>query len=244
MPITEEWFSYWFGSPYYPLLYQHRDEQEAEQFLCWLMASLKKEKSSQILDLACGRGRHARYLNSQGYEVQGWDISEESIADAKRYETDTLKFEVHDMRKPFLSSKFDIILNLFTSFGYFENVSENELVLNNIHDALTSNGRFVIDFLNPNYIIPRLVPYEEKTIDNIIFKIKRYIYKEFIVKEIYVYDNKNIHKFKEKVQIFTYSDFIYMLNKAGFVPIDSFGDYLGSPFHSENSPRIIISSSK
>lgn len=244
MPNKEEWFSNWFGSPYYPMLYKHRNEEEAAFFLTWLCESLALSPGAKVLDLACGRGRHSRFLNQLGFSVSGWDISGESIAEAKEWESEALRFAVQDMRTPFPEGNFDAVFNLFTSFGYFENTEENEKVLKHVKQSLLPDGKLVLDYLNPEYIIPRLIPYEEKTINNISFTIERFVLKEFIIKEITIIDNKNIHKFKEKVQLFTHSNFENLFSKIGMNLIDTFGDYKGNAFKQKDSPRIICIVSK
>ena len=73
-----DWFSDWFNSKYYHILYQNRDEKEAEQFLSKLQVFFRKE--DQLLDIACGNGRHSILLNTLGYNTTGIDLSEESIS--------------------------------------------------------------------------------------------------------------------------------------------------------------------
>ena len=82
--MPTRWIEDWFGSDYYSLLYQHRDEEEAGRFLNNLIMLLKIPSGSQILDCGCGRGRHAVYLGKKGFEVTGLDISEKSILSAKK----------------------------------------------------------------------------------------------------------------------------------------------------------------
>jgi SAM-dependent methyltransferase len=119
-----EWFGTWFDSEYYHLLYKDRDYTEAEAFVAKLAAYLEPPKDALIHDLACGKGRHSIYLNKLGYHVEGSDYSANSIKHAKQHENDTLKFYVHDMRLP-MPRKYDYILNLFTSFGYFNTEAEH-----------------------------------------------------------------------------------------------------------------------
>src|SRR3989344_5362829 len=123
-----EWFECWFDSPYYHVLYKNRDFTEAELFIDNLVQLIKPSKSNRILDLACGKGRHAIYLNKKGFDVTGIDLSEKSIECAKISGNETLHFYTHDMRKLFRSNYFDIVLNLFTSFGYFEQEREDNAV--------------------------------------------------------------------------------------------------------------------
>ena len=113
---TTDWFSSWFNTPYYHILYKDRNEEDARVFIQHITQFLKLSKDRHILDLPCGKGRHSVYLNSLGYRVTGGDLSEQSIAYAKQFENDRLQFRVKDMRVPFLL-KYDAVFNLFTSLG-------------------------------------------------------------------------------------------------------------------------------
>jgi SAM-dependent methyltransferase len=119
-----EWFGTWFDSDYYHLLYKDRDYTEAENFVEKLAIHLKPNTADLILDLACGKGRHSIHLNALGFDVEGSDYSTNSIKYAKQFENKRLKFYEHDMRLSF-PRKYDFILNLFTSFGYFDTETEH-----------------------------------------------------------------------------------------------------------------------
>ena len=108
MNTTTDWFTSWFNTPYYHILYKHRNDADAQFFMRNITSFLQLPKLSRIADLPCGKGRHAVYLNSLGYDVVGGDLSENSIEHAKQFENDTLHFEVWDMRKP-IESKYDVI---------------------------------------------------------------------------------------------------------------------------------------
>ena len=114
-----------------------------------LLSFVQLKKNSKILDMPCGKGRHAIFLNSLGYDVTGADLSENSIEHAKIFTNKTLHFEIHDMRQPF-KTKFDAIFNLFTSFGYFDEEETNIKVLKNLKKGLKENGVLVVDFMNVN----------------------------------------------------------------------------------------------
>ena len=86
--------------------------------------AVKQLSGEQILDLACGKGRHSKYLYKQGFDVTGVDLSKESIDYAKQYQKPRLHFQVHDMCLPY-PQQFDAVFNLFTSFGYFEKEEDN-----------------------------------------------------------------------------------------------------------------------
>ena len=101
------WYKDWFNSKYYHLLYKNRDHNEAALFLDNISNEFKN-KNAKILDVACGKGRHAKYLNNLGFDVTGIDLSVNSIKYAKEYENQKLKFHQHDMRNIFDENNFDI----------------------------------------------------------------------------------------------------------------------------------------
>lgn len=234
-----EWFESWFDSPYYHILYQHRDEQEAQFVIDQLTSYLNIPIGSTILDLACGKGRHANYLASLGFDVAGYDLSKNNIALAKENQKGKVHFLVHDMREKF-PEKFDAIFNLFTSFGYFDCKDDNVKTLQAIKESLTENGIAVIDFLNLNFVKENLVPSESITLDGITFSIERRIDNNFIYKKIrFEVDGKNYH-FTEKVQALGLADFEEMLEKAGMYLLDVFGDYKLTKFDQQKSERLIL----
>jgi SAM-dependent methyltransferase len=167
MEHKKEWFSEWFNSPYYHILYQNRDEKEAEFFLRNVVQKLDFAAHHRIVDLACGKGRHAIFLNSLGFDVTGVDLASQSIQNAKQFSNDRLHFDVQDLRSLSVKNNFDIALNLFTSFGYFSSLEEDELVVKNIHSILKPKGVLLIDFMNAECVIKNLVERESKTVSSI-----------------------------------------------------------------------------
>ena len=144
---TQNWFASWFDTPYYHILYKERNYREAQIFMDNLTHYLNLPEKAKVLDLACGKGRHAIYLNQLGFEVIGADLSENSIAEASKNSNSSLQFQVHDMREKF-DDQFDAIFNLFTSFGYFDDLAERALV--NEPDFSKANLLVQISETNPD----------------------------------------------------------------------------------------------
>lgn len=236
---SEDWYSSWFDTPYYHILYKDRNYREAQIFMDNLTHYLNLPEKAKVLDLACGKGRHAIYLNQLGYDVIGADLSENSIKEANKNTNDTLHFVVHDKREPF-DEKFDAIFNLFTSFGYFEKEEDNLKTLIAIKESLSEYGFAVIDFMNAQQVIANLIPEETKEVDGIIFQIKRYELNGFIIKEINFEDKGKKFHFTEKVRAYTLEDFQHIMNEAGIYLLDTFGDYKLKKFHKNTSERLIM----
>jgi len=235
----KDWFATWFNSPYYHVLYQNRDENEACEFLEKLSVYLDFPKSTHILDLACGAGRHSRVLGKLGYKVSGCDLSENSIAEAKEKAPKGMVFFVHDMRNP-LPETYGAIFNLFTSFGYFDDKQDNLRVLQSVHNALETDGTLVIDFMNATKVTCVLQPNHEIQRGDILFHIQKGVVDGKIVKDIAFEADGQSYFFQEKVQILTYSDFETMLHTAGFEIQTAFGSYALEPFSERDSDRLIL----
>lgn len=244
MTKKSEWFGEWFNSPYYHTLYKKRDFNEAEEFISKLSQYLQIPPLANVLDLACGKGRHAIYLNKLGYHVTGLDLSQQSIAFAKQFENDHLHFEVHDMRKPIDGHEFNYIFNLFTSFGYFDKKEENQLAINVMSDALAQDGIVVIDFLNAHKVINHLVQDETITEEGITFHITKEVVDGYILKHIDFEDHGTNYSFTEKVEALTENDFLNYLNFAGLTVTAKFGDYGLNEFNLEHSDRLILIAQK
>ncbi|GAA3731827.1 class I SAM-dependent methyltransferase [Flavobacterium ginsengisoli] len=236
---NQNWYSSWFDTPYYHILYKDRNYREAQVFMDNLTHYLNLPEKAKVLDLACGKGRHSIYLNQLGYDVLGADLSENSIAEASKNSNETLHFKVHDMREPF-EEKFDAIFNLFTSFGYFESDDDNLTTLKAIKESLSEYGFAVIDFMNVPNVIENLVPEEIKTVDEIDFHIKRYLEDGHIFKEIDFEDQGRKYHFTEKVKALTLKDFQDLMDEAGIFLLDIFGDYKLKKFHKTESERLIM----
>ncbi|MFE3871161.1 class I SAM-dependent methyltransferase [Flavobacterium sp. ZS1P70] len=236
---SENWYTSWFDTPYYHILYKERNYREAQVFMDNITHYLNLPENAKVLDLACGKGRHSIYLNQLGFDVLGADLSENSIAEASKNTNETLHFKVHDMREPF-EEKYDAIFNLFTSFGYFENDEDNLTTLKAIKDSLSEYGFAVIDFMNVAHVLETLVPEETKTVDEIEFHIKRYLKDGHIYKEIDFEDKGQKFHFTEKVKALTLQDFEQLMEQAGIYLLDIFGDYKLKKFHKTESERLIM----
>jgi ubiquinone/menaquinone biosynthesis C-methylase UbiE len=240
----KEWFATWFDSPYYHTLYKHRDHSEASQFIDKLSSYLQINDSHKILDLACGKGRHAIQLSKSYAEVWGVDLSENSILEAKKSETTNLHFDTHDMREVFKANYFTHVLNLFTSFGYFDDEADNLKMLQSINTMLLEDGILLIDFFNSNKVIKNMIAHEKKVIDGIIFSIDKKNENKKIIKKISFQDKGIAHEYFEQVQLFSKEEIVSMLEQTNFSVLDVFGNYQLEKFDTENSDRLIILAKK
>ena len=236
----KNWFDTWFNSPYYHLLYKDRDFSEADNFISNLLEQLNPSEHHSFLDIACGKGRHSISINEKGFKVEGIDLSKESIDYAHSFSNERLNFNVHDMRQVYKQDEFDFVLNLFTSFGYFNSDKENEDAVKAMSANLKTGGQIVIDFMNSKKVISKLVESEEKKVEHILFKINRRVKNGYVIKDIKFNDNNQSYHFTEKVRALTLNDFKELVDKAGLKIINLWGDYDFNDFDAFNSQRLIL----
>ena len=227
----------WFDSDYYHILYKHRDYSEARNFIDNIVEYLDLKKGSKILDLACGIGRHSIYLDEIGFKVVGTDKSLNNIKKAKASQNQSLSFLQMEMIDN-TNHKYDVIFNLFTSFGYV-NHDYNLKTIKNIERQLKDDGTVIVDFMNTLFVKNNLVIEETKVIDNLSFKIERRSDGKYIYKEIKFNDKKD-YFFQEKVMDLSLNDFKKYLTRYNLKVIKTFGDYNLNEFDIENSERLIM----
>jgi len=236
-----DWFEQWFGEDYLHI-YQHRDEREAEHAVELIAANLAGREIHSVLDLGCGAGRHTKVLFERGWTV-GLDLSMALLKVARR-ESPGAPYVRADMRElPFADDSFDLVVNLFTSFGYFEDDREHARVLSRVCAVTRHGGTFVIDFLNAGQVRRELVPYDERVKNGITIEQTRTISQDdrFVEKRIRLRGRGK--EYIERVRLLSEADLERMLSVAGFDVSKRFGDYGGASW-SEDSPRTILFASR
>lgn len=241
-----DWYREWFDSPYYHTLYFERDGKEAAAFIHLLLSYLHPAPGTRMLDLASGRGRHARILAAEGFDVTGIDLAAGSIAYALRYEQPNLHFYRHDMRQTLYTNYFDYVFNIFTSFGYFATQREHTNTIRAVSLSLRTGGTFVLDYLNVRYAEDHLVSHSAREIDGIHFHLTRWVDEKYFYKKILIEDKTRPAplEFTERVARFTLDDFRMMFAGQGLQIGQVFGDYQLGTYDDRNSPRLLMIAKK
>lgn len=239
------WFEKWFDSPLYEWLYANRDEEEAARLIDLLEETMDLHHCESVLDLGCGRGRHSISLNERGYRVVGLDLSESAIRTARRKaeekNLENIRFEVRDMRKP-LPERFDAVLNLFTTFGYFHDDRENARVFDSVASMLEPDGVFVIDFLNAPLVRRTYRKKDSGEYEGIHYQIRRYIEEDMIFKEI-TFSGDRLEEdrhYAERVKLYTLDWFREELGRRDMHIEQVYGNYEGGDYDPDGSSRLLM----
>ncbi|BCG60595.1 class I SAM-dependent methyltransferase [Paenibacillus sp. URB8-2] len=237
-----EWYEKSFGEDYL-IVYKHRDfggaRREVERMIGWLSLPA----GAKVLDLCCGMGRHSLALAEAGYEVTGIDLSEALLREARAQEgAERVTWVRSDMRELPLEGGFDAVVNLFTSFGYFEEDEEHLKVLREIRRMLKPGGKFIIDFLNPSYVIAHLVPHSNREDGDNLIDEKRRIEDGYVKKDIILTSkiDGTPRQYHERVKLYPLEKFRDLLAAAGLSLEAVHGSYEEDEYEAETSPRMIF----
>lgn len=240
-----EWFEEWFDSPLYEKLYANRNEEEAAGLANLIERLVPQRSYPKILDLGCGRGRHSLTLAERGYQVKGIDLSEEAIEKAaikaNKRNLKNVSFQVRDMRDP-LPETFDAVVNLFTTFGYFEGDDENASVIESVGSMLREDGIFLLDYLNADWVRANYKPEESGMFRDLHFDIVRYIRQNVIYKEI-TFSGIHLEKpitYTEQVKLYDLEWFLENFDTYGFEVERLLGDYKGNTYNPETCSRLVM----
>jgi SAM-dependent methyltransferase len=242
------WYKDWFQEANYRVVYEHRDEGEAEAMIDLIERTIGHRPERRVLDVGCGSGRHSISFAKRGYhDVTGIDLSPTLLTEA-REQAARLQFPIQfierDMRD-IPDEKYDLAVNLFTSFGYFDSNEDNAAVITNVSKHLASNnGWLVIDFLNSQWVRNHLVEHDERATPNgMHIEQTRWIEDGRIEKRLLIRNSVEAKEYIESVRLFDLADFRVMFESAGLTLRHIFGTYLGNEFNPDTSPRLIMFSS-
>jgi len=225
------WYQEWFGEEYLEL-YAHRDENEARDQVDFFRVQCGAVRG-ELLDLACGMGRHVAMLREAGYRAVGCDLSFTMLRTGIA-EYGPMPMVRADMRSlPFCSSSFGGLVNFFTSFGYFSNEEENVQVVQEMARVLAPDSVFLFDYLNVDRELDHLVTKEDRGdvhIERWFDPSDRSFNKRITIGE---------KRYLERVRGYDLAEISAMFTSAGLAIRSVFGDFAGAPYEA-SSPRLIL----
>jgi SAM-dependent methyltransferase len=236
--MPDDWFEDWFGEEYLAL-YEHRDHHEARELVRLIAERLGDAPDAPVLDLACGAGRHQRMLCDRGWWTVGLDLSP-SLLRAARAEDRIGPLVRADMRRlPFADASFAVVVNLFTSFGYFREDTQHLRVLREVARVTRPGGWFVLDYLHADHVRDTLVSRDEQTVGATVVELEREISPDgrFVRKTITI--GELGRTFVERVRLFEPEELVALSTAAGFEVGAVLGDYVGGAL-TATSPRTIL----
>ncbi|ANE47124.1 SAM-dependent methyltransferase [Paenibacillus swuensis] len=235
------WFEQSFGKDYLTV-YKHRDLLGAQQEVKGMMDWLQLPAGANVLDLCCGMGRHSLALAELGYNVTGMDLSEVLLAEAEAMDSaGQVTWIRGDMREVPLEGPYDALVNLFTSFGYFNEDEENSKVIKEIGRLLKPGGLFIIDFLNASWVEAHLVPESLRSDGDIHILEQRVVEEGFVKKKITLHEaGAEPRVYYEQVKLYGLPDMIKFCEDYGLTIDRVYGEYSAEEYKADTSSRLIM----
>ena len=238
-----EWWRKYFNADYLKL-YKH-DEGQSSKEADAVVRMLQCNPGEKILDLACGFGRHSVLLAQKGFLVTGFDLSEGFLKHAKEM-ADILKVNVDwvqgDMRSLTYDSEFEVVINMFTAFGFFEREDDDLTVLKGVRKALKPGGQFLMDVINREHAVRTLTSRRWSHESN-TFMLEEGVFDFFRsrleINHRLVLPDGQQREANYSFRIYTLTEMLELFNKAGLVLTDVYGDFNGEQYGAM-SPRMVM----
>ena len=245
---TRAWYDGFFEAEWLDYLALGQPEQTRQQ-VEFIVDNLALESGSAILDLACGRGRVAVELARRGFAVTGLDLSPRSLELAREVAHDAgvhIELIRRDMRQLQAEEAFDAVINVFTSFGYFEREDDDRLVLDTIARALVPGGRFLIDTINPMALARRFQERDWRQFDDgtVMLQQRSYDHLSGRIGATWTFlrTDGSRSELRHSLRAYTAAELVTMLERAGLHLKDAWGGFQGGVLG--EGPRTILLTGK
>ena len=238
-----DWFTDYFTEEYAQLILDAITPEFTKAQVDLLEDLLTLQPTDNILDVCCGKGRHALALARKGYQVTALDFvpaytdSIQKTVDAENLTVQTITM---DVRQISFERQFDKAYLMFTSFGYFSD-AENEYLLLRLQHSLNKGGLLLVDIENRDYILKNFIyeKWREKEFGLLLERHKFFpeTSRQMTRRVQYFKDGSQKESLRD-LRLYSLHELLHLAKKAELKPIKIVGDYNGKPFQI-NSPRII-----
>jgi ubiquinone/menaquinone biosynthesis C-methylase UbiE len=229
------------------LIFTAERQKSAEKVVLEIISLLKVNKDQKILDLCCGVGRHTLCFARLGFQITGVDINQDfldTIAQIARSEgLNNVELINCDMTKFRNVNKYDLICNLWDSFG-FNSIEEDFKCLRNVYDSLKQNGKFVMEISTTEVTAKRFVP-RKWNFENGMYILKERIpdkdLRGLILRTITI-KGSEILKFERYMYQYTAYELVDSLKKVGFQKIELFENFKEDAYNYNSNNLVLVAS--
>jgi SAM-dependent methyltransferase len=241
------WWQKFFDEHYLRVYKELEKETSREVEAIIRMMDLKPK--AKILDLCCGYGRHSIELVQRGFQVTGYDLSDFFIEKAKKDSVDSgveVEFVKGDMRKLPFDKEFDAVVNIFTSFGFFDKESDDFKVTKGVSRALKKGGLFLLDLKNREYLIRNFQRRRWRQQEDFIMLEDNFFdlfTSRWELTRTLIFENGRKKENSFSLRMYSFTEILNLLKKSGFILESVYGDFDFREY-SLDSPRMILISRK
>ena len=235
-----------FWSTWKPAMFGERRWEQATEEVDQVLELLQVPEGAELLDLCCGPGRHSLELARRGYRVTGVDRTEDYLtdlrvaADAEGLEIELVQEDMRRFRRP---EAFDAALNLFTSFGYFEDQADDLRVARNLFESLRPGGKLLMDMMGKEVLarIFRRTDCREAPDGTIELQVREITQNWTWIKNRWIMfrDGTRIEHRVEN-RLYSGAELMTLLEEAGFSDFEVYGHLSGTPYDDEATRLVVL----
>jgi len=238
MTPKTEWWETFFHGPWGEWQARGFMQQNTSAEVDFIVKVLGLEAGDEVLDVACGTGRHAIELAKLGIEVTGVDFNGTILEVAERHAAQQLVevlFLKNDMRCLKFREEFDAAYSYWTSFGYFEDESHDYVVLRRIAESLRPGGKFLLELLSAETLLPvfqpeRTSPLDESGTNQLRHRDRLDLETGRVESEWTFVEGGRERTSRLSLRLYNYRELCALLREAGFESIEGFDSKTGQPF--------------
>ncbi len=226
-----------------PMLSQRKDIQPAVEFIYSQLGLLN---GAALLDLCCGPGRYSVELAHKGFEVVGLELNQQYVTLARQVaagEQVATGFLAGDMRSIPFVNHFDAVINVGTSFGFFDREAEDQQVIESVARSLKPGGVFLLEMGNRDYYLKHFVAKDwRRREDGKVIVIQRefdYVRSRINSTFEVLADGDTEEKWSHSWRAYALVEIAAMLEQAGLILSHTFGNW-NSGGYDVDSPRMIV----
>jgi len=237
-----------FWETVYPILFSPRRLSDAAGEVDRMISLLQIPCGAHVLDLCCGVGRHSLELARRGFKVTAVDRTKLYLDKAReRAEAEGLELEFvqEDMRSFSRRCGFDAIVNLYTSFGYFEDMEEDRQVVKNVHSSLRAGGPFLIEMMGKEVLARIFVERGWREEEGVITLEERKVTRNWSWCEnrwVAIKGDER-REFRISHRLYSAIELSGLLRDCGFSQAEVYGDLEGNPYD-HTAKRLVIRATK
>jgi SAM-dependent methyltransferase len=233
-----------FWKTFAPLLFNSERIQSAGQEVEQIVSLLKLEPGVSICDLCCGPGRHSLELGRLGYHVTGVDRTGLYLEQAKQKANEqglNIRFVQDDMRRFCEQKAFDAVINVFTSFGYFEEAADDKRVLENVYKSLKEDGKFLIDIVGKELLARIFQEKRWREESGVILLEETKLSEDWssIENRWIIIRDAEREEFRFSLRLYSAAQLSELLKSCGFGRVEIYGDLSGSPYD-QTAKRLVV----
>jgi SAM-dependent methyltransferase len=234
-----------FWANFEPALFTQKRINDAGEEVEQVLALLDLQAGAKICDLCCGIGRHSLELARRRFDVTAVDRTPTYLAKARAGAKDEgldVEFVAEDARSFKRPEAFDVVLNLFTSFGFFEDARDNKKVLENIYSSLKSGGKLVMELAGKE-VLARISRerYWVQLDDTIILCEEKFSddWSRGDNRWILIKDGRQQAEYRFSLRLYSAAELKELLKGCGFQQVDIYGSIAGEPYD-QNAKRLVV----